>query len=198
MERIDSMADQLRFLGIAGSLRQGSYNRGLIRAAVELAPADVTIEIYEDLGSIPSYNGDIEAQGEPAPVQDLKTRIRAVDALLIATPEYNYSVPGVLKNAVDWASRPPKDSVLHHKPVALMGASTGHFGTARAQLALRQSFLFTKSFVVIEPEVYVWTAEERFDSAGNLTDQPTRDRVRRLVESLARWTRGLRAGGIIG
>lgn len=192
------MADQLRFLGIAGSLRQGSYNRGLIRAAVELAPADVTIEVYEGLGSIPPYDGDVEAQGDPAPVQQFKARIRAADALLIATPEYNYGVPGVLKNAIDWASRPPKDSVLHHKPVALMGASTGSFGTTRSQLALRQSFVFTKSFALLEPEVYVFRAAERFDAEGNLIDQPTRDHVQRLVEGLATWTRGLRAGGIIG
>ena len=191
------MNEPLQVLGIAGSLRKGSYNRGLLRAAVELAPESLQIETYEDLGLIPPYNADVEAEGDPAPVRQLKERIRAADALLIASPEYNYGIPGVLKNAIDWASRPPQSSPLRHKPIAIMGASTGNFGTARAQLALRQTFIFTKSLVLPEPEVYVFRAAERFDDAANLRDQSTRDHVQRLVEALARWVQGLRAGGLV-
>lgn len=191
------MSDTLHVLGIAGSLRKGSYNRGLLRAATELAPADVQIEPYEELGLIPPYNADVEAQGEPEPVRQLEERIRAAEALLIATPEYNYGIPGVLKNAIDWASRPPQSSPLRHKPIAIMGASTGAMGTARAQLALRQTFIFTKSLVLPEPEVYVFRAAERFDEDGALQDQATRDYVRRLVEALARWVEGLRKGGLV-
>src|SRR5438105_1890059 len=115
---------EVRFevLGIAGSLRRASYNRGLIRAAREVAPQGMEISAF-DLLPVPLYNGDVEAEGDPEPVRDLKERIRAADALLIAAPEYNYSIPGVLKNAIDWASRPPSDSALRHKPIALMGAS---------------------------------------------------------------------------
>lgn len=188
------MADELTILGIAGSLRRGSYNRGLIRAAREVAPPGVGMEMYEDLAQVPPYNGDVEAEGDPDPVQNLKARIRAADALLIATPEYNYNIPGVLKNAIDWASRPPGPaSVLYHKPIALTGASPGNFGTVRAQLALRQSFLFTKSHVLIEPEVYVFRAAERFDASGNLVDEQTRTFIRQLVEGLAEWTRQLQS-----
>ncbi|MCL5256324.1 MAG: NAD(P)H-dependent oxidoreductase [Chloroflexi bacterium] len=182
-----------RILGIAGSLRAHSYNRGLLRAAAELAPDDARIETF-DLAPIPPYNADVEAQGDPEPVRELKSKIHAADALLIATPEYNYSIPGVLKNAIDWASRPPEGAVLRHKPVAMMGASTGNFGTARAQLALRQAFQFTKSFAMLEPEVYVFRARERFDAEGNLTDEDTRDRVRALLEALIIWTNKLKNG----
>lgn len=191
------MNETLDVLGIAGSLRRGSLNRGLLRAAVELAPADVRITTYEELRAIPPYDADIEAEGDPVPVRDLKERIRAADALLIASPEYNYGIPGVLKNAIDWVSRPPRSSVIYHKPIAIIGASTGNFGTARAQLALRQTFHFTKSYVLIEPDVLVVRAAERFDADGNLVDEATREYVAHLVEALARWTRGLRAGAII-
>lgn len=175
-------------LGIPGSLRRQSYNLGLLRAARELAPEGVEIEIY-DLAQIPLYNGDIEAAGDPDPVRDLKDRIRAANALLIATPEYNYSIPGVLKNAIDWASRPPTMSPLRYKPIAIMGASPGNFGTVRAQLALRQVFFFTESYVLLKPEVLVFGARDRFDAAGNLTDETTRGLVRSLVEALVDWSR---------
>ena len=125
---------RFQILGIAGSLRLASYNRGLIRAAQQVAPDGVEIAAF-DLLPIPLYNADVEAEGAPAPVRDLKERIRAADALLIATPEYNYSIPGVQKNAIDWASRPPQDSPLRHKPIGLMGASPGGFGTVRSQLS---------------------------------------------------------------
>jgi chromate reductase, NAD(P)H dehydrogenase (quinone) len=189
------MNETLRILGIPGSLRRASYNLGLLRAAQDVAPPGSTIEIYEDLAQIPLYNADVEAQGDPAPVQDLKQHIRASAALLIATPEYNYGVPGVLKNAIDWASRPPIGSVLNHKPIAIMGASPGSFGTARSQLSLRQSLLFTKSYVLIEPEVLVFRAAERFDANSNLHDQATRTLIRQLIEGLIHWTRELQAAG---
>jgi chromate reductase len=144
---------------------------------------------------IPPYNADVEAAGDPAPVRELKERIRTADALLIATPEYNCSVPGVLKNAIDWASRPPTDSPLNHEPIALMGASPGGFWTVRSQLALRQVFLFTKSYVLPEPEVHVSTAAEKFDAESNLTDDRTRENIRTLVAALVEWARSLRVDG---
>lgn len=184
-------SSSLRVLGIAGSLRKASYNRGLLRAAQELAPAGMEIKIFEGLGAIPLYDADVEAQGDPAPVTTLKTAIGEADALLIATPEYNYGVPGVLKNAVDWASRPPGKSVLNGKPAAIMGASPGATGTARAQLALRQSFVFTQTYALLQPEVLVARAHERFDAEGRLTDEGTRKFVRQLLEALADWARKL-------
>ena len=183
---------QFRILGIAGSLRRASYNRGLVRAAQQVAPDGVAIEAF-DLLPIPLYNADVEAEGDPAPVQELKERIRAADALLIASPEYNYSIPGVLKNAIDWASRPPQDSPLRHKPIGLMGASPGGFGTVRSQLALRQVFLFMKAYVLLEPEVHVSAARDKFDADGNLTDDRTREHIGSLVAALVEWARRLRA-----
>ena len=185
---------QFRILGIAGSLRRGSYNRGLLRAAREHAPE--TVEICDfDLTPIPLFSEDIEGQADPLAVQHLKEQIRKADALLIATPEYNYSIPGVLKNAIDWASRAPQDSPLRHKPIALMGASTGGFGTVRSQLSLRQVFLSTKSYVLFEPELHVSDAHAKFDTEGNLTDCRTRAEVRGLVTALVYWTRLLRGEG---
>jgi chromate reductase len=133
----------MRIAGIAGSLREGSLNRGLLRAAVELAPAGMEIIVYTRLGVIPPYNDDVFTKGDPEPVADLKTFIGGADALLISTPEYNYGVPGVLKNAIDWASRPAGKSPLNRKPAAIIGCSPGLGGTIRAQHALRQSFVFT-------------------------------------------------------
>ena len=181
-----------RILGIAGSLRRASYNRGLLRAAQEVAPEGVEIEIF-DISPIPPYNGDVEVEGDPPPVRELKARIRAADALLIATPEYNFSIPGVLKNAIDWASRPPQESPLRQKPIALMGASPGGFGTVRSQLALRQVFVFTKSYVLLEPDVHVSAARDKFDADGSLIDDRTRENVRALVVALVEWARHLRA-----
>lgn len=183
----------MRVLGIAGSLRAGSYNRALLRAAQEVAPEGMEIRTF-DLAPIPLYSGDVEVLGDPEPVAALKTAIREADALLIATPEYNYGIPGVLKNAIDWASRPPGQSVLNGKPAALMGATPGMTGTARAQLQLRQSFVFTQTYALLQPEVLVPRAQEKFDAAGRLTDEPTRERIRALLEALAAWTRRLRGG----
>jgi chromate reductase, NAD(P)H dehydrogenase (quinone) len=185
----------IRVLGIAGSLRAGSYNRGLLLAAVELAPEGMEIRLFERLGEIPPYNADVDAAGEPEPVAALRGAIREADALLIATPEYNYGVPGVLKNAIDWASRPAGKAALNRKPAAIMGASGGGSGTARAQLALRQSFVFTETWALLRPEVLVTHSRDRFDAAGRLTDEATREHVHTLLAALADWTRRLAPPG---
>lgn len=178
---------RFQILGVPGSLRQASYNRGLLRAAQDVAPAGVEIEVF-DLADIPPYNADVEKQGDPEPVRALKEAMGTADALLIATPEYNYSIPGVLKNAIDWASRPPADSVLQQKPIALMGASPGRFGTSRAQPALRQVFVFTNSLVMVHPELLVAGARDLFDDAGTVRDEATRQRIRQVVDGLVEWT----------
>lgn len=186
-------ATPLHVVGIAGSLRHGSYNRGLIRAAVDLVPAGVRLTMHE-LGDLPMFNADVEAQGDPDPVRRLKETIGAADALLIATPEYNRCVPGVLKNAIDWASRPARQSVLTNKPVAIMGATTGGGGTARAQAHLRDGLGYTNGLVLPQPEVLVPFAASRFDEDGNLTDDQTKDAIRDLLLALAEWVRQLREG----
>lgn len=184
--------DSLRIIGIAGSLRRRSFNRGLLRAAIELAPAGVTIEQFA-LDEVPLFNADLERGGDPGPVTQLKRAIGGADALLVETPEYNRCVPGVLKNAIDWASRPPTDSVLKDKPVAIMGASTSRGGTARAQAHLRDGFAYTGGIVLPLPEVLVPLASTKFDEAGNLIDDDTRDDVRDLVRALVVWTSRVRA-----
>lgn len=176
-------------LALAGSLRRESFNRALVRAAVGLAPPAATIAVFERLGEIPPYNDDTRLRGLPDPVADLWQAIAGADALLVATPEYNYGVPGVLKNAIDWVSRPSAESPLRYKPVAIMGASTGNFGTARAQLALRQTFQFIESYVLLKPEVMVFRAAERFDDAGELVDETTREHVALQLRELVAWAR---------
>ena len=173
----------MKLLGIAGSLREGSYNRSLLRAAREVLPEGV--ELVEcEIGGLPFYDGDVEAAGDPEPVVALKNAIRDADALLIATPEYNRGVPGVLKNAVDWASRPPLGSPLTGKPVALMGASTGRGGTALAQQQLREALEFPRASVLDEPQVLVPEAYMRFDDRGELTDEGVRAELAELVDTL--------------
>lgn len=174
-------------LGIAGSLRQGSYNRALLRAAIELAPPQLRITVFEGLREIPLYDGDVDAAGTPAPAQHLKDAIAAADGLLVVTPEYNYSIPGVLKNAIDWASRPADKTPLRDKPTGIIGASMGNFGTVRAQLALRQVFVFTGTPAMLKPEVLVTRAQEKFDAEGVLTDAPTREHLARYLHALADW-----------
>ncbi len=183
-------ASTLTILGIAGSLRQASFNRGLIRAAVGLAPAGLAVTGY-DLDAIPMYNGDVEALGDLEPVAAFKRAIAAADALLIATPEYNHCVPGMLKNAIDWASRPARASVLTGKPVAIMGASPGRGGTARAQAQLRDGLAYTNGFVLPLPEVLVTQATDKFDADGDLIDEATGAEIRDLLVALAAWTRRL-------
>ena len=186
------MADPqtITVLGFAGSLRQGSYNRMALRAAAELMPAGTTLETY-DIAAIPLYNEDVREAGFPPAVQAFRDRIAAADALLIVTPEYNYSVPGVLKNAIDWASRPPSQP-FDGKPLAIMGASPGTLGTARAQYHLRQTCVFLNMLPVNRPEVMIAKAHEKFDEGGRLTDAPTRKFVADLMSALAEWTRRLR------
>jgi chromate reductase len=178
----------VRVLGIAGSLRAGSYNRALLRAALGLAPPGMEIVTFDQLGSLPAYNEDVRVQGEPAAVTALKAAIGESDALLIVTPEYNYSIPGVLKNAIDWASRPPESSPLDGMPVALMGASTGTFGTVRAQMHLRQVCVYTNMLVLNKPQVLVAWAREKFDEHGRLTDEASIRFVREELEALLEWT----------
>jgi chromate reductase len=187
-------SSSLTFLGIAGSLRRSSYNRGLIRAAIEVAPNGIRMTSFE-LADIPLFNADIEAEGDPPGVADFKRAIAAADALVIATPEYNHCVPGVLKNAIDWASRPARRSALTGKPVAIMGASNGRGATARAQAHLRDGLAYTNGLVLPLPEVLVGLANEKFDAEGNLTDVETRQEVRDLLVSLAAWTRRLQQVG---
>jgi chromate reductase, NAD(P)H dehydrogenase (quinone) len=183
----NDMAERMNVLGFAGSLRQKSFNRSALRAAVELAPEGMAIETF-DLAPIPVYNEDVKERGFPPPVQELREKIRAADALLIVTPEYNYSIPGVLKNAIDWASRPP-DQPFDGKPIAIMGASPGRLGTARAQYHLRQCFVFLNAYIMNRPEVMIAGAPQMFDDELRLTDAGTRDMVGKLLQSLAEWTR---------
>jgi chromate reductase len=183
------MAATIKILGIAGSLRKASYNRAALRAAVELAPADAKVEIF-DLDGIPPFNED-EEKNPPERVVQLKAAIRAADAILFSTPEYNYSVPGVLKNAIDWASRPYGDNAWSGKPVAVMGASPGSFGTARAQYHLRQSFVFLNMPALNAPEILIAKANTRFDAQGKLSDETTRKLIGQLLEALVAWTRRL-------
>lgn len=177
--------DKVRILGIAGSLRKGSYNRAALRAAQKLAPENIEIEIFE-LDGIPPYNQDDEMD-PPVAVSRLKEKVRAADAILLVTPEYNYSVPGVLKNAIDWASRPHGDNAWEGKPVAVMGASIGMVGSARAQYHLRQMFVYLNMHALNRPEVMIPHAVDKFDQQGNLTDENTAGRVKEFVEALAIW-----------
>jgi len=186
------MGDVVRILGIAGSLRRQSYNRAALRAAQQLVPAGATLEVAE-IDGLPGFNQDDE--GNPPPkVVELKQRIRAADAILFVTPEYNYSVPGVLKNAIDWCSRPYGDSAWPGKPVAVMGASIGSLGSGRAQYHLRQMFVFLNMFPVNQPEVMIANCADRFDSNGNLTHEPTKEFIRKLLEALVAWTLRLQRG----
>jgi len=184
------MEKMVNILGFAGSLRKGSYNRSLLRAALELVPKDAKLEIF-DLEGIPPFNQDLENQPSEK-VKEFKAKIRAADAILIVTPEYNYSIPGVLKNAIDCASRPYGDNAFEHKPVAIMGASIGMGGRARAQYHLRQCFVFLTCFALNQPEVMVPFAQEKIDKEGKLTDQKIREKIRELLESLVAWTQRLK------
>lgn len=182
--------DEVRILGICGSLRKGSFNRRLLQVAREELPEGARLELA-DISGIPIYDGDVESAGLPAPVQTLKRQIRAADALLIATPEYNYSVPGVLKNALDWCSRPTQDNPFRDKPLAIMGASQGLLGTARAQYHLRQIAVSLDLLALNRPEVMVGLAESKFDAEGRLTDTKSRELVHKLMVALVVWTRRL-------
>jgi chromate reductase, NAD(P)H dehydrogenase (quinone) len=184
------MSEPIRILGIAGSLRRESYNRAALRAATQLVPEGAVIEVFE-LDGIPGFNQD-EEQNPPARIAELKRKVRESDAILFVTPEYNYSVPGVLKNAIDWASRPYGDSAWDGKPAAIMGASIGAIATARAQYHLRQMMVFLNMFPINRPEVMIGNASNAFDAQGNLTDETTKTYIRDLLQSLIDWTQRIK------
>ncbi|MEI5668425.1 NADPH-dependent FMN reductase [Bosea sp. CCNWLW174] len=175
----------IRVVGISGSLRAGSYNTAALRAAIALAPEGMTIDVAE-IGDLPLYNDDVRIAGYPPQAQRFRDQLAAADAILFVTPEYNYSIPGVLKNAIDWASRPPSQP-FDNKPVAIMGASGGIFGTARAQYQLRQMLIFLNAFPLNKPEVMIGAAQTKFDEAGKLTDEATAGFIRQLLEALRDW-----------
>jgi len=175
----------LGVLGISGSLRKNSWNTSLLRVAAKELPQGMKLEVF-NLATIPMYNADMEGASMPEAVVEFKSKIASSDALLIATPEYNYSIPGVLKNAIDWASRNMKDSPLNGKPVAIVGVG-GMMGTVRAQLHLRQILLHNGTMVLPKPEVYIARGWEKFDMHGNLIDEEARRSIRTLMESLHAW-----------
>ncbi len=180
------MEKKVKILGFVGSLRKGSYNKALMRAAEDLVPENAEIEVF-DIAQIPMFNQDLERQ-PPQIVREFKAKIRQADALLIATPEYNYSVPGVLKNAMDSASRPHGDNPFEGKPVAIMSASIGRLGGARAQYHLRQSFVYLNMHPINFPEVMLSNAGDNVDKNGRLTNKETRRLIKQLLEELIKWT----------
>lgn len=175
----------MKIVAFTGSLRKGSFNMSLLHAAQKLVPAGVEIEIL-DSGSLPLFNQDLETN-LPQAVVDFKAKVKAADAILIATPEFNYSVPGVLKNALDWCSRPYGDNSLEDKAAAIMGGSMGMTGSARAQYHLRQMFVFFNVHALNRPEIMVPSIQEKFDKDGNLTDKMTSDKIKELLEALVAW-----------
>lgn len=187
------MTDPVRILGISGSLRQGSYNRLALEAAKSLLPEGATLQTHA-LDDLPIYNQDLE-KSAPEPVRRFKEAIRAADAILFVSPEYNYSIPGVLKNAIDWASRPYGEAAWTGKPAAIMGASTGAFGTVRMQPHLRLVLGAFDMPLVSQPQVTITNAAQRFDAEGRLTDEPTREKIAQLLAKLVTLTRTLRAAG---
>jgi len=176
------LTDSRKILGIAGSLRKASYNHLTLLAARDLLPAGVQLDIF-GLDGLALFNQDTESSPTPELVA-FKQAIRAADAILFATPEYNYGVPGVLKNAIDSASRPYGDSAWVGKPVAVMGASIGQFGTVRAQLQLRQSFVFLNMHPINQPEVMIGNAAKAFDAQGKLVDLTSLKLLRQLLQNL--------------
>lgn len=182
------MTQPVRVVGLAGSLRKASYNRALLRAAIALAPEGVTLTSF-DLDDVPLYNGDVEAAGDPLGVVALKRAIAEADGVLFVTPEYNHGVPGVMKNALDWASRPARSAPLGGKPVGIIGASPGMTGSARGQSQLRQAFEFTNSYCMPQPEILVYRAHEKFDASGALTDANTAKYLAAYLVALGAWVR---------
>jgi chromate reductase len=186
------MAEPITILGISGSLRDESYNTATLRAATKLVPEGARIVTFDRLREFPPFDQDQE-QNPPAVVTEFKEQIRAADAILFVTPEYNYSVPGVLKNAIDWASRPYGDNAWAGKPVAVMGASIGMIGSARAQYHLRQSFVFLDMHAVNQPEVMIPFAGDKFNHEGELTDSMAKDLIRQLLDNLVRFAQKFQA-----
>jgi len=179
------MSDYIQLLGLSGSLRKGSYNTMLLKAALQLLPTDVSMEIIS-IEDIPLYNADLDlpsAKQRPKPVEHFRKILSDADGILISSPEYNYSIPGGLKNAIDWASR-GEDSPLVRKPVAVIGATTGLWGTTRMQLAFHNVFLFLDMKPVYKPEVLVAQAEKKFDKNGNLIDEMSKKLLKQKLEAL--------------
>jgi len=185
----DNMENRIRIFAFAGSLRRSSFNKILMRTASELCPEGATMETF-DLEGIPLFNQEYESH-PPARVAEFKNGILGTDALLIATPEYNFGIPGVLKNALDWASRPYAENVFADKPVAIMGASTGQMGTSRAQYQLRQCCVYLNMHPVNKPEVTVPYFQEKIDNEGKIRDEFTLSKIRQLMSALVEWTRKL-------
>jgi chromate reductase len=180
-------------LALPGSLRRASWNRMLLQAAAAHPASGMSVTVYDRVDAIPLFNEELEgldAHG-PVSVRDLRERVREADGLLISTPEYNQSLSGVLKNMLDWLSRPAPGEVLKNKPVAIMGASAGRLGTARAQYHLRQVFVFLNMFAVNQPEVMIGNAADHFDAGGNLINDETKKLIAQLLANLVAWTRGL-------
>lgn len=192
-EVITRMNKKIKILGIAGSIRQGSYNMLVLKTAVNLAPENTEIEIFDRLDEFPLFNQDKE-KDPPEAVAELKEKVREADAVLLVTPEYNYSVPGVLKNAIDWVSRPYGDNSWKGKPVAVMSASSSMLGGARAQYHLRQIFVFLNMHPVNKPEVIIPKVKEKTDNRGRITDKHTIEKIRELLISLRDWTLRLQGG----
>lgn len=176
-------------LGISGSLRSGSYNTQLLYEAARLMPDGMEFDRF-DLSGIPLYNDDVRTQGYPATVVELRERMEHADALLLATPEYNGSISGVLKNALDWASRPPSPPV-NGKPVAILGATTGHYGTSKAQLHLRAVCSSLNMHAVNRPKVLISRAQDAFNAQGRLVDDAARHYLSDLMLALADWIQRL-------
>jgi chromate reductase, NAD(P)H dehydrogenase (quinone) len=175
-----------KIVAFAGSLRRGSFNRALLRAAQDLSPGGMEIELIE-IGELPFYNADVEAQGDPPGVAAYKASIGEADGIIIATPEYNDGIPGVLTTAIDWGSRLPGRAPLSGKPVALMGASPGRIGTARAQLHLRQLLSHVHARTLPPPELLIGSAHQHFDKSLRLMDESTRDVLAKLLQRFGRW-----------
>jgi chromate reductase len=185
------MTDTIKIIGFSGSLRAGSYNTAALRAAQELAPEGMEIGIH-DIAGFPPFNQDEDAN-PPQMVTDLKAAIRAADAVIFSSPEYNYSVPGHLKNVIDWASRPYGDSAWEGKPALIMGASPGNGGTMRMQYHLRQTMVFLNMHPLNRPEIMISKCAEKFDDEGKLADEPTREHIAKALEALVKWTKRLKA-----
>lgn len=186
------MGRPVHVFAVAGSLRKDSWNKKLLSAALRLVPPDMIVHRFDALAEIPPYNADDDVDPRPEPVRRLKSMLAETEGLIIATPEYNYGIPGVLKNAIDWASRPAASSPLGGKLALLMGAATGMVGTARAQQQLRQNFVFTKTTVLPQPEILVARAPEKFDADGNLSDLVARELISERLKALGDWIRMFR------
>lgn len=187
------MSESFRILGIPSTLRRASFNTGLLRAAREIAPHGVAIDIYP-IREIPMYDQDEDEERSPSVIRDFRGQIRASDALLLATSEYNHSITGVMKNALDWASRPSKDCVLRHKPVGLISATGGPAGGVRAKLAILPILESVECHLLMRPELMVGNSREKFDADGNLHHEETRAQLATVLAALVAWTRQVRSG----